>query len=297
MNSISLVSVYNKPYVGFTGNQERLIKKSLLSEELKTAINTRQIRWSEVKTPFDTVAVIAERKKPIPQGEQTMRIARNQLREEIADKLYGTGAKIKNKEAFLIIGPTAAGKSTYSQKIIKEKGAYFCDRDAAKRELPEYVGQNEPRFADESRYISGLVLERAVKNSDNIVLETSGQDKEPFDKIMQRLIKDNYKINLTLMYVNPKDSAKRAVKRWENGDMFTDPSDILFKYSTKAAENYPDYLAKYRNNLASSQILDNSDFKNGPRAMNIAEMQNDIREYKKWQDSIVVRVSPNRGND
>lgn len=205
-------------------------------------IESLQLTKTKSITPYDTPDIIKARTEQanMPSTHLINTPERQALRQEIVDNLYGTGAANKNKQAYIIMGPPAAGKSSaLSDPIAKDTGSLIIDSDMAKELLPEF---NDGKFAgavhNESNDIKDMVLYRAFKNDDNIVLPVVGRTIESVKGIRDALKANGYNVHLRLVDLPIEKAAERAVKRFEHTGRFVDPDYILNKVGLRPKQNY-----------------------------------------------------------
>ena len=111
-----------------------------------------------------------------------------------------TGPKIAN----VVIGPPPAGKSAISNPLAIKFNATVIDPDEAKFILPEFkkgIGGNAVH--KESKILSNLVKDVAIKKGDNLVIPTIGGDPNKIKNIIGDLQVDGYKVNLVLTDIDP----------------------------------------------------------------------------------------------
>lgn len=238
------------------GNQPRLTGPKLTKfdspDVLEARDNNRRMRSThEIKTP-----------------------ERMALRKEVEDKLYGTGAKNKDREAYLVIGGPGSGKSSLAERFIEEHGALEIDADlakTAKREdgsymLPEFAGgSGASAVHEESSEITGHLIERAIVAGDNIVLPAVGKSEKSVNNYIGLMYAAGYKVHLVDVDVDPDIATERALKRWRRPDSsgkptykgrFVDPNYILNQVGTNPRRNYE--KAKRHEGVYSYSRYDNN---------------------------------------
>ena len=154
---------------------------------------------------------------------------------EDEDLCLGKGGSLPNtdikkeKQAFIIIGLPASGKSTIANKVADNFGALILDSDYAKRKLPEF--KDNPAGAslvhDESDVlIFGYekkdkpddfvsLIEICNSNDYNIVIPKIGHDHKSINnlaKILKTVF--GYTIHLILVSLDRRKATKRAVDRF-----------------------------------------------------------------------------------
>lgn len=183
------------------------------------------------------------------------------------DKIkLGTGGalpkdkKIKSeKQAFLLIGLPASGKSTVTNKISDYYGAVILDCDYAKRKLPEYnktyIGaslvHNESNLIVFGKKGSNElnVLEYCCMKGYNIVIPKIGHDLEDVLDFTKNLKELGYDVHITLVSLDRKKATQRAYCRFIESKRYV-PLNLIFDwYSNEPIITY--YRLK-DNNIYSS---------------------------------------------
>jgi predicted ABC-type ATPase len=192
------------------------------------------------ETPYDTPAVRRLRAKQdkLPSTHTIQTRERQELRQQIAKRLYGSGAARKDREVWVVIGPPAAGKSSILvEPLASENGALVIDSDMAKEQLPEYAGGSfAGRVHEESGGIAGQVLEAAVANGDNIVLAIVGKTLGGLQEYIKHFHEAGYKVHLRPVHLPPEKAAARVVKRFEQTGRFVDPAYVLYDVGLHPSE-------------------------------------------------------------
>lgn len=128
---------------------------------------------------------------------------------------------LKNKEAFILTGLPASGKSSIANQICEAFGAMIIDSDYAKRKLPEYetefgpnlvheessiitFGSNKQQFKEEPN-----LFDYCVSQEMNMVLPKIGYDLKSLEQLRDKMLSYGYKVHLTL--VNPELCSKRTI--------------------------------------------------------------------------------------
>lgn len=219
-------------------------------------------------TQYDTPEIEKARSEQSFQKE-TIHIKtpeRSSLKKEISKKLYGNGAKNKNRRADIVMGLPASGKSTgVVEPLSKEHGSLIIDADMAKEMLPEFQGG---RFAGAVHKESALIIEKgilrkAIRTGDNIVLPIVGKNSKKVEKeIVDRLKKKGYSVNLHFVDLPPEKAAQRAVERFKKTGRFVDPHYILNDVGLRPSETYDKLKA---NEKLTSTIKYSTDVAKGNR--------------------------------
>ena len=164
--------------------------------------------------------------------------ARQQLRKQIADKLYGNGAKKKEGKVWLVLGVPASGKSTISDPIMEREGALLIDSDEAKKMLPEFSnGLLAGAVHEESSDIATNVMERAITNYDNIVWPLVGKTRSSIDEKVQKFKEAGYEVNLVYVDLPIEKAIERTKARFRHTGRLVPPR-YLQSVGLKPRENY-----------------------------------------------------------
>ena len=163
---------------------------------------------------------------------------RQRLRKNIADELYGEGAKTKNREVFLIVGQPASGKSTFADSLIAEQGALLVDSDEAKKRLPEFSnGLLSIAVHSESSNIADNVLARAIENGDNIVMPIVGKTYDNLKERVDKFKEAGYTVKLIYIDLPLPKAIERVKKRFKETGRLIHPA-YLQSVGLKPKQNY-----------------------------------------------------------
>ena len=163
---------------------------------------------------------------------------RQRLRKNIADALYGKGAKTKKREVFIIVGAPASGKSTFADALIEEKGALLIDSDEAKKRLPEFSnGLLSAAVHSESSNIADAVLARAIDNGDNIVMPLVGKTYDHLEERVDKFKEAGYTVKLIYIDLPVAKAIQRAETRFKETGRFISP-EYLKSVGLKPKQNY-----------------------------------------------------------
>lgn len=178
--------------------------------------------------------------------------ARQQLREEIRQQLisnirpsndeninFGNGGMLptsgivrKNREAFVIIGLPASGKSGVAAKISDYYQAVLIDSDFAKRKIPEFCKTNGATLVHkESKLIKDDILKAAIIKGLNFVLPIIGNDYNEVLNTIKSLRKHKYSVKFILVELDRIEATRRALSRFIQTQRYIPLSRILDEYS------------------------------------------------------------------
>ena len=164
--------------------------------------------------------------------------ARQKLRREMADKLYGDGAAKKEGKVWLVLGVPASGKSTFSDPLVEREGALLIDSDEAKKMLPEFSnGLLAGAVHEESAAIADAAIKRAVVNRDNLVLPLVGKTMSNLQEKIGGLKEAGYEVNLIYVDLPVEKAIERTKARFRHTGRLV-PPDYLRKVGLKPRENY-----------------------------------------------------------
>lgn len=128
-----------------------------------------------------------------------------------------------NKQAYLVIGPPAAGKSSICGPVADAENALIIDSDYAKRKLPEYSTGGAGLVHEESQLIiegdpenghCDCLLDRALDQGANIVYPRVGRDLPDIMSTIDRIRASGYDVHLLVAHCSPREAALRAMHRF-----------------------------------------------------------------------------------
>lgn len=154
------------------------------------------------------------------------------------DGLEFPGVINQDKRATIVLGPPAAGKSTFANKFAQARSAAIIDPDEAKKVLPEYeggIGANAVHA--ESSELFARMLEAAIGAGDNVVLPRTGGDQAGIDKLITMLERQGYEIDLILMDVTIDNAHKRMIGRFIGTGRLINPQ-ILYSIGNNPQTTY-----------------------------------------------------------
>jgi predicted kinase len=161
-------------------------------------------------------------------------------------KVYGEGAPKKNKEMYIVMGPSSAGKSTsLVDRLVPETGSYLADSDEIKKLLPEFTdGYNAGGVHKESSDINQRIMKIALARGDNIVYPTTGREPAKLAKEIERAEKYGYTPKVYLVTADREVLLMRNLGRMLSTNRVVD-SDLLLneqliKDINKTYENLPE---------------------------------------------------------
>lgn len=176
------------------------------------------------KTQFDTEEIIRLRELMghLPQSTGYLE-DRTQLRRNIYNQLI-EGDVTRDRQAVLVCGLPASGKSGVAEMIRLKLNARIIDSDLAKEHFPEFNGGKFAQMVhEESDQIRNEVLEECWDRGENIILPIVGKSYESVFSLYNGLRGNEYDVHLRFLSCDPKESARRVVERYKTSGRFVDP--------------------------------------------------------------------------
>lgn len=167
--------------------------------------------------------------------------ARKKLRLDIVKELYGKGAKKQERQAYIIVGLPASGKSSMANPLEAETGSLIIDSDMAKERLPEFIesnGQRADQVHTESQLISEEVLKIAIENGDNMILPIVGKSEKSIMSKYDRLKDAGYDVHLRLVDLPIEKTIERAVNRYRETGRLVPIEYITNEVGYRPVQNY-----------------------------------------------------------
>ena len=186
-------------------------------------------------------------------------------------KLEYTGKVDNNKEAWIVIGPPAAGKSSvFADPISRDNNARIIDSDTVKKWLPEFDnGFGAGRVQEESAMIMERALDKAVAKGENIVIPKIGGNS--IENIAKDLKSKGYTVHLNLNEVKPSTSVSRALSRFVQEGRYLD-INYLLSIGDKATKTFK-RLAQNKE-LVDDAVWKNNDVPYGHKPKTVLTYKN-----------------------
>ncbi|MDR1073534.1 MAG: zeta toxin family protein [Treponema sp.] len=150
---------------------------------------------------------------------------REELHDKIKEKLLSP-AKIRtakpedgNKPTMIMLGGRGgSGKSWFKNNLYDPNKFVILDADSVKEKLPEYECWNANQLHEESSDILEQMIDFCKENGLNVVIDmTMKTPKSAYERLT--LFKDKgYRTEAHYMHLPPQEAAKRAIKRYRDGD-------------------------------------------------------------------------------
>jgi predicted kinase len=136
----------------------------------------------------------------------------------LADEAYGDGAPVKGRRLDILLGNCGAGKSRVTDALAKEIGAMTPDSDHIKAKIPGYdKGMGNQAVHEDSSAAYKILLDRALKNGDNIVWQGVGKTAQSVIDLITQAKANGYEVHVHMIDAPPEVAAKRVYTR-ANGE-------------------------------------------------------------------------------
>ena len=212
-------------------------------------------------TPFDTNAILMERARvaALPSTIADRSPARARLRRSVADECYRMkqvddereirpghgggrpeGGLARGKEAYVVIGPPAAGKSTLARQLSARTRSLIIDADTAKAKLPEFDGGRGAAAVhlESVEIVEKLVLPKAVGRGENVVAPRVGKNTAELRAFRDALKGFGYRVHLILNHLGRDETTRRSIARWRSTGRFVDPDYVYNSVGERPRETY-----------------------------------------------------------
>lgn len=173
----------------------------------------------------------------IPSTISDMSPERQQYRIDKANEYYNTyRASKQERQAYIVIGPPAAGKSTIANPLVQSTGSILIDSDIVKmgdaktgfQGIPEYgTGDGAGAVHDESSFIADNVLDLAVENGDNIVYPKVGGKADNIRALAADLRTHGYTTHLILNELPIEKAMERNNNRYRETGRLVNPKYLM----------------------------------------------------------------------
>lgn len=207
-------------------------------------------------------------------GEYRSNRTREHLRQQIVTELFtqsrldneedirlgNGGAKPKvdiryDRQAFLLTGLPASGKSSIVAKVCDAYGAFVVDPDYVKRKLPEFDNSDmgAAKVHDESMQVAlgskdpdgQNLLSACVAAGANLTRPLIGDERNKLEAFAKILKSSGYSVHLCLVELPREEAVYRALSRFLNTKRYislpyifdecaNDPALVYYKYRAEA---------------------------------------------------------------
>lgn len=131
-----------------------------------------------------------------------------------SEAFAGSGGVRNERKVTIIVGPSAAGKSTVAEAAAREMGAAIVDPDEAKKKMPEFNnGLGSGVVHEESSVIASSMQAYFAGKGANMILPLVGAKPASIERRMKTLKSRGYTVNLVDLSVHPDEAARRMAQR------------------------------------------------------------------------------------
>lgn len=163
-----------------------------------------------------------------------------------------TGTARAERNAYIVTGLPASGKSTLVNRIADDLGAMIVDSDYAKRKFPEFRslagaqlvheesamivegGDGEDQEGEDAPSLLGYCITEGL----NIVMPKIGHDSCSLIKLRNGLLANNYKVHLTSVVLSRTTATLRAAHRFLETKRYVPLGRIFDIYANDPALTY-----------------------------------------------------------
>jgi predicted ABC-type ATPase len=168
---------------------------------------------------------------------------------ELVKKVYDRKKIKNNKEFYIVMGPSSAGKSTgLVDTLQKETGSFLADSDEIKKLIPEFNnGYNANGVHAESSDINSRILAMAMKAGDNVIYPTTGREAGKLKGIIDNAEKKGYKVYVDLVTADRSVLLLRNLARMLKTNRVVDGDKLLTEEVINGIlETYKNLDEKYK---------------------------------------------------
>lgn len=130
--------------------------------------------------------------------------------------------KINNEfKATIVLGLPGSGKSTITDRLLIENGAFEIDADNMKQRIPEFQqdSQNVSKVHDESVQMSEMMLNDVINQGSNIVIgKVGGGNPKSLISLAEKLHENGYNIDVIFNDLPMEIAIERTAERFKRGE-------------------------------------------------------------------------------
>ncbi len=180
---------------------------------------------------------------PVPGGGN-----RGELRVKIYSELLAKPA-LPGREAHLVLGPPAAGKSSLSEPLAAARGARIIDSDDAKALLPEFDdGVGAAAVHEESSRLAAIAADATIARGENLVLPLVGKTYEGLAARVSDLVGNGYRVYVHFVDLPIETAVERAMARYSERGRLVDP-DYVRSVGDLPRENFERLIREFDGQL------------------------------------------------
>jgi predicted ABC-type ATPase len=234
---------YDDTFIGLKNSKERVkqnVARQILDDsKKKIALSVQLYKDTTANPGYGTAEYWADR--PFTKGVNGYK--------ELVKKVYDRKKIKNNKEFYIVMGPSSAGKSTgLVDKLQKETGSFLADSDEIKKLIPEFNnGYNANGVHKESSDINSRILAMAMKAGDNVIYPTTGREAGKLKGIIDNAEKKGYKVYVDLVTADRSVLLLRNLARMLKTNRVVDGDKLLTEEVINGIlETYKNLDEKYK---------------------------------------------------
>lgn len=240
-------------------------KKDVLLKKIVTKIVDSELGVSKFSEESQTINIKEMRDEGFRNEQDRWKLRKQIINELLTKKRLDDDAKISlgkggalpncnikaEKQAFILTGLPASGKSTIANLIAEDFGAVIIDSDFAKRKLPEFnnhlygasiVHEESSQITfgfkiDNPKKVKSL-YEECIEKSYSIVIPRIGQNPAKIHQLTVALKESGYEVHLILVYLPRRDATIRAVYRYAKTKRYVPLGLIFDEYGNDPSHSY-----------------------------------------------------------
>ena len=144
------------------------------------------------------------------------------------------GSVLNNKKVEILIGYPASGKSTIANQISNLSHSRLIDSDEVKKLIPEYCdGLGVEKVHEESKKIQEIIIEKALKNNENVIIPIVGANPRSIHKLLDQFTEKGYDINISFVDLPKNKCMARNITRYIETGRLIHPKVIQEKNNPK----------------------------------------------------------------
>jgi len=131
----------------------------------------------------------------------------------------------RNREATIILGPPAAGKSTIANDIAIARRAAIIDSDEIKKSIPGFDrGVGAKAVHEESSTLGKILTARILNSGTNVIIPKVGDSAASILKQIDLLKESGYSVRIVNMAVSPDNAYRRMIGRFASTGRIIPPA-------------------------------------------------------------------------
>ncbi|WP_206934113.1 zeta toxin family protein [Roseococcus thiosulfatophilus] len=160
------------------------------------------------------------------------------LQEVEADRRARVSVR-QERQAWFVIGPPAAGKSTVLEPLARRVGALVVDSDDIKARMPEFQGGLGAQAVHaESAELAAEMMMAAKLRGDNLALPLVGRDPDGLRADIAEMRRAGYNVHLVLVELPIEAAANRAIARFRETGRYVPLDYIVNKVGDRPIRTY-----------------------------------------------------------